>query len=245
MIIVSRVSSFVLTAFKGAVASIGNLVAEGDKNIIKKVFNEYNALFFLISGIICICLLFLTKPFIILWIGTKYLLSDVTFLIILINVYFGIIRIAVGFFLDGYVLYKDTWAPIAEASTNLVISLFGGYFWGITGVLLGTTISLLIFVILWKPYFLFKEGFSESVKQYWMIVTKYVVLLLITLICIYLLIYWNVFLDYANFFNFAINGTILLGTTSIIYWALMYAFDQGTKDISRRVVYLIKSRYGY
>ena len=61
-----------------------------------------------------------------------------------------------------YGLFSDVWAPWIEAFINLTVSLIGAYYFGLHGIVFGTFISLLIIVVCWKPYFLFKKGFNLS-----------------------------------------------------------------------------------
>lgn len=62
-------------------------------------------------------------------------------------------------FLYGYGLFRDVWAPIAEAVIYLVVALIAGSCLGLKGVLLGGIISMLIIVCGWKPVFCSNRGF--------------------------------------------------------------------------------------
>ena len=42
-----------------------------------------------------------------------------------------------------------------------------GLKWGIIGILLGKIVSLLAIVVLWKPYYLFTNGFKLPVSIFW------------------------------------------------------------------------------
>lgn len=55
-------------------ASVGNLIAEGNAEKIRKVFNELFSLRMLIAGTICFTLYQLLEPFITLWLGAGYIL---------------------------------------------------------------------------------------------------------------------------------------------------------------------------
>jgi len=240
--ILLKLPSLVSGTFRGSVASVGNLIAEGNKDQIKKVFMEYNALFFLLGGVICTCTFFLMKPFITLWLGAEYILDDITFYFFLFNTYVGFFRQSVSYFITGYVLYKDVWAPITEAAIKLIISITLGYFWGIKGIIIGTTVSYLIIIVFWKPYFLFREGIGEKIVVYWKAVIKYIILLAVAIICVYPIIYLNILFEFTNFIYFFINAIILFISIGGVYWSLMYALDQGARDISHRIFGLIKIR---
>jgi len=242
LIIASRCSSFITSAFTGNIASIGNLIAEGKLESVRKLFSEYNAMFFFFGGIISVCLLYLTEPFIILWLGEEYLLEKTAFYLLIVNTYIIITRNAVGFFIGGFVIYKDVWAPIAEALINLVTSVIFGYLWGITGVLLGTTISQLCIIVVWKPYFLYKECLKQSVFQYWKVVIKYILYLFAVTVIIHLIVNSGLLFIYSNFFYWFINAIIIFLLSSIIYGTLMLLTDRGTKELSKRIHSIIVAK---
>lgn len=103
---------------------LANLVAQGDSQAIQKLFNELFALYFFIGGILVIAILFLVDPFITLWLGTEFILDPLVFYLILFNTVIAIFRLPIELFLNGYILYKDTWAPITEAILNYLFLSF-------------------------------------------------------------------------------------------------------------------------
>lgn len=166
-IVTDKLSQFVNTFLESTGAGVGNLIAEGHKKNIKKVFWELLSVRYFIGGTIAFCIFMLINPFITLWLGEQYLLPDVVLFLIVTNVLISYTRGGVMQFLYGYGLFKDVWAPIAEVVINLGTACVAGYFWGLPGVLLGGIVSQLLIVNIWKPYFLFSEGFKDSVWQYW------------------------------------------------------------------------------
>ena len=166
-IITDKITQFVNTFLDSTSAGVGNLIAEGNKTKILKVFWELLSFRYFIAGVIAFSLFMLTNPFIELWLGSKYLLSNPVLLLIVLNVFFQYTRDGVMQFLYGYGLFRDVWASIAEIIINLTTACIAGYFWGLLGVLLGGIISPLLIVYIWKPYFLFRDGFKESIWLYW------------------------------------------------------------------------------
>lgn len=79
-------------------------------------------------------------------------------------------------FIFGYGLFHDTWAPVATLAITVAVALAGGYLWGLPGVLLGDIASSITVISIWKPYFLYKEGFKMSVKSYWKNIFRYLLL---------------------------------------------------------------------
>ncbi len=152
--------------FAGSKASVGNLVAENNKQNIKQVFWEFMVIHTFIAGFGGICIYYLINPFIILWLGDKYLLSEQT-----VTIFCGISYVKAGSstyrsFKQAYGLYDDVWAPIVKSIVNL------GHFHnlspknGIVGLLLGTFVSILVIEGTWRPYYVFKWGFEGSHSEY-------------------------------------------------------------------------------
>lgn len=139
-------------------AGVGNLIAEGNQAKILKVFWELMAIRFWIAGIFIFALYQLLPPFINLWLGSQYILSNTVLVLLLITFFIGITRGATDQFLYGYGLFNDIWAPIVESLIYIIVALIGGHFWKLEGILLGGITSLFIIVCCWKPYFLFSKG---------------------------------------------------------------------------------------
>ena len=66
----------------------------------------------------------------------------------------------------GYGLFHDVWAPIATLVITVGVGLIGGYFFGLAGVIMGDCSSCLLILHVWKPYFLFTQGFKEPIILY-------------------------------------------------------------------------------
>lgn len=167
MIIISKLISL-FSAMTGSVgASIGNLVAEGDKKNMMKVFWEFTTIQHTIAAILCFSLYNFTEPFIAHWLGEEYIMDHWILILLIIYIYITNSRNAVDSFNYAHGLYADVWSAWAELIINVSITIIGGLKWGIIGILLGKIISLVTIVVLWKPYYLFSSGFKESVKIYW------------------------------------------------------------------------------
>ena len=76
-------------------------------------------------------------------------------------------RGAVDMFNFAHGLYNDTWSAWVELTINVSITIIAGYYYGITGILLGKIISFSLISVFWKPYYLFTQAFHKSVWHYW------------------------------------------------------------------------------
>jgi len=167
MIIISKLISM-FSAVTGSVgASVGNLVAEGDKKRMLKVFWEYTTIQHTIAATLTFSLYAFLEPFISHWVGSEYIMDNRILILLVIYIYITNSRNSIDSFNYAHGLYSDVWSAWAELIINISITIICGLKWGIIGILLGKIISLLSIVVLWKPYYLFSSGFKESVWIYW------------------------------------------------------------------------------
>lgn len=156
-----------LGSFLGSTeASVGNLIAEGNKERILKVYWELVAIRFFVTSVFAFALYNLLPPFIELWLGKQYLMSETILLILIVNFSMNIIRVVTDHYKNGYGIFYDIWAPFVEAIISLSVAIVCGMKWGLEGVLLGNTVSTMIIVFGWKPYILFKRGMQVSLWNY-------------------------------------------------------------------------------
>lgn len=217
-------------------AAIGSVIAEGRKEMIKRIYWEISSIYYLVAGVLVISLYFLINPFITLLFGAEYVMSSITIILILINFYLGIVRIANDLFLYGYGLFSDVWAPIAESVINISVSIVCGKYFGINGVLLGSMVSVFLFITLWKPYFLFKNGMKENLFHYWITVSKYIVFTGITLIVVYFISNSITINATSSYMNWTLYAVIISGVTFLLLYLLIYSTSRGLRDATRRIV---------
>lgn len=166
LIIITGITQLMNAVFNSMTNAIGNLVTESNLDRIMSVFYEMFSLRFYIASVCCVSLLALIKPFIILWVGSEYILPNSTLYIIVAILYISLTRTTVDAFLNAYGMYQDIASPIIEAIINLGMAIILGAHWGLNGIITGTLISLFLVVFLWKPYFLYKKAFKKPIFGY-------------------------------------------------------------------------------
>ncbi len=160
----------------GMGAGIGSLISEGNQEKIYKIYLELLSFRFFSVGIVSMCLYKLFNPFIEVWLGEEYVLPKIVMVLIVAIFILTSLRGTTDQFINGYGLFYDIWAPLAEVGIFVGASMIGGSLWGFSGVLLGPICSLLIIVHIWKPVFLFLRGFQKSILQYVIGVIHYSIL---------------------------------------------------------------------
>ena len=227
--------------FMGSVwASVGNLVAEGDKERTWKVFWEIQSVYYLIAGFVVFSVYHFIDSFIVLWLGDEYILDHTILVLLMVNIFIMLTRSAVDMFNNAYGHYADTWSAWAEGITNIGITLVLAPFWGIAGILIGKIVSLILFVVLWKPYYLFHKGFYISIKKYWINIIKYWVIFIVSF-CFGHIIYNYIPLDDSNSFIYWIIKALVTTIPFILFFYVgMYLFGYGMKYISSRFLVRLK-----
>lgn len=148
-------------------AAIGNLIAEGNKERILKVFRELLAIRIFVASIAASCIYTFASPFIGVWLGEEYILNGYTVALIAILSGLGIARGVLDQFCYGCGLFADVWAPYAESLIMVIFAVASGYYYGLPGVLCGPLVSIIAIIYIWKPYYLFSRGFKLPVLKYW------------------------------------------------------------------------------
>ena len=235
MIIISKIISL-FSAITGSVgASVGNLVAEGNKSNMMKVFWEFTTIQHTIAAILSFSLYNFIEPFISHWLGTEYIMDHKILILLIIYVYITNSRNSVDSFNYAHGLYADVWSAWAELIINISITIIGGLKWGIIGILLGKIVSLMTIVVLWKPYYLFSSGFKESVSIYWKGVARNYSISIGTFFIATRLVHFIPFSPYKSIGNwviFAIIGMVIFLTINLTCTLL---FAKGAKDSLYRI----------
>lgn len=167
MIVISKLISLFYSITGSIGASIGNLVAEGNKDKMMKVFWELTTIQHTVAAILSFALYSFLEPFIVHWLGTEYIMDHWILILLIIYIYITNSRQSIDGFNYAHGLYADVWSAWAELIINVTITIVCGLKWGIIGILIGKLASLVPIIVIWKPYYLFTSGFKESVTIYW------------------------------------------------------------------------------
>lgn len=214
LLIINSIYNILNQIFNAITSSIGNLVVTTNEKRSLNVYENLNFFTFTLYGTVCICLMVLINPFINIWIGKDYLLSDFVSFLIAFNLFLTGMQSVTSSFRNAYGLfYKAKYRPILMCILNIVISIILAKYMGVAGVIIGTIISKLVTVIWLDPYIIYHYGFKENVSKFY---KQY----LIYLIC-YLTINFVIYTLYKyivinNIFMFAIYGILTFTIIALI-----------------------------
>lgn len=166
-LIITSVLGFASLLFTGVTSGFGNLVATSSTEHYEKTFREVNFLNVWVYGFCSIAFFVLIPPFIQLWLGEKFLIDDISFLLIVVNQYmlgqssiYNNVRVGKGNF------KKDQWNSLIQAVVNLLVSIIAVRYLGLVGVYIGTIVSRLCTTII-RPWMTYKYLFNKSCSHYY------------------------------------------------------------------------------
>ncbi len=228
-LIVSAVNSFSHQLLNSVSESVGNLIATETTEKIVRVFNVLHMMNFIVISSICIILLNTLNPFILWWLGQEYVLDNLTTFVIILNIYIMDMRYIILIFkIKSGIFRPDRYATIIQGVINLVFSLILVRYFGITGVLLGTTISLMMVNFWVMPYLVYKYVLKKPVYKYFITYVLYALLGIITYFISSILC--NNISVGNGLLKVVLNGIVTLFTIVLMYLVILYK-NKSFKDL--------------
>ena len=167
--------------YNSIIASVGNLGATGDYGKMTSIFNKTNFVTFWLYGFCSISLMALFEPFVRLFFGSEYLFTQWEVLAIVIQFYLTGMRKSVLAFRDATGAYwYDRYKPIFELAFKLIFSILLAIKFGVIGVFIGTSISILLTGFWVEPYVLYKHVLHAKLSGYFVRYAGYTLLTIVT-----------------------------------------------------------------
>ena len=220
LMIIGAVSMILSQVFSAMTGSVGNYIAKEHPSKYLALFERLDFLNFWLYGLTAVCLFLFLNPFITIWIGKEFVLEQSTVLIIVVNFLLEgllytlwLFRTTVGLFTQG------KYRPILAAAINIVFSIFLGKYFGINGVLLGTTIARLCVNAWYDPYIIYKFGLHSPVQKYFKsYIFRVFLLCVISIVSYHLKGVYDLIDSFSSFFIIAIVYFLILN----VIFSLLY-----------------------
>lgn len=244
-LITTKLSSLLSNFLGGTGASVGNLIAEGDKTKILKVYWELMSIRFIFTSVVVFAMYHLLPPFIALWLGEEYIMSNAVLVLVLIAFALSVVRGVTDDFMYGSGLFGDVWAPFVEAIILIAVAIIGGNLWGLEGTLLGSIVSTIIIIYIWKPYYLFNKGLKIAVWAYWKEFLKYVVASAVAFyLTMKLLEIMHLQLAvYTSWMDWIIYAMILSVIYFIVVSICLFVVTSGSRNLYKRLISYLNKLY--
>lgn len=155
--------------FNAVLSSVGNLHITADSKAQKEVFYNINYINFWIATFCACCFGVLAKPFILVIANETYLLGSFVVVLLTLRFYLDIMRKTTWMFCEAAGVYwKGKSKPIWEAVVNLVVSWILVKTIGISGIFIGTIITILVVDLPIEPYLAFKYVLNGGLAKYYL-----------------------------------------------------------------------------
>lgn len=189
-IVTTAVISVITLIFASIKASVGNIIATNDTELEQKEFYYWvlemiSYWIVAFSSISCVCLF---QDFIKIFFGKEYILNMEIVIAIVLNFYTNFMRQTIWIFRETTGIFHETrFITTVTAGLNIILSIIGGYFYGMFGILVATVLSRMLYAWWKEPDIMFKKIFRKSAIKYYVIYIKRFILCVITAIITYLI----------------------------------------------------------
>ena len=220
ILITNAITKVISQIFSAITSSIGNLVVTSNEKKSEEILYKLQFLNFWLYTFFSVCVIALINPFIKLWIGDQYLLDNYVAFAIGLNLYLLGMQNVVTSFRNAYGLFvQGKYRPVIMTIVNIILSIWWAQLIGILGVILATAVSRLFIVGIYDPIVLYKHGFKNKPKKYFITYTKYfIIFAVLSTISLYIIDLINM----SNFGIWIIVGCILAIFVNIVLIVLFY-----------------------
>lgn len=178
--IINAVQTLFSQALIALTPSVGNLLVKENKNKTFEVFKRIRFMNFWIATFTSVCILNMMQQFITIWIGEKYLLSDVILIVLVFNFFQKMMRNTYQAFKEAAgIYYEDRFVPLFESIINIVASIILVKIIGLPGIFLGTIISGFVLWFYSYPKYVYKKLFDRKIIDYLKETISYILLFVI------------------------------------------------------------------
>ena len=201
----------VLSSVQG---TYGNFIHSTDDKTEQRRFTDVYLWVDAYIGIVCmVCVINMAQPFVSLFFGTEYLLKQSTVIWLGVNLFLSILLKMPYQIFTIFQLYKyDKPIIIISASLNIVVSIILAGIIGIDGVLIGTFLTSMIY-LLSRLYIISKKVFKVPFIYYFKKVIAY---FLIAVLCGYIIYFLVASYTVNSVIDFLVKCVVVAGLAVIV-----------------------------
>lgn len=218
---------------------IGKFTSINSKDVIYFLFKKINIIFMLVAIFFSYVTYKVINSFVLLWLGKGLGFNRITVLLICINILIKIFRTIVDIFKESCGFFNDIQAPILESIVNLVFSIMLGIKYELNGIIMGTIISNITIILIYKPILVFKRCFDKDIKEYIKVYGNYLILLLISLFFLNIATKSFIRENINSWLDWIIYATIISIITGIILF-IVFLLNKEFRNIIK--IYVLKKK---
>jgi O-antigen/teichoic acid export membrane protein len=216
--------TFINQVFNNIYHSVGNLVANESAEKVYNIYKTYRFLNFWLYSYFTIFLAIILEPFITIWIGSEFLMTEGLLIILLVIFYEKGMRNSITTIkTTSGIFHEDRFAPIIQAVVNLIVSIILVQRIGITGVFIGTLLSAIAVPFWTTPYLVYKKVFHKPVGHYFLF---YIYFLAIGIGTFFLTNLISSFVPVGDLLSLIIRALICLIVPNLVYICIFYKTEE-------------------
>lgn len=187
LMICNALSALISQVGTSLTSSYGNLAIEGNKHQMKHVYEQMVLVFHLMGVWLSTCFCVSASDFICMLFGETYKLSNMTVVLISIQLYLTVVVVASRSIQNATGSHSiDAKAMIVQAFSVIILSILGGKIWGLNGILIGNIVPQFLFSFINKNMrinnVIFEESIGKSVKRDLYFLVTFVIILIVNII---------------------------------------------------------------
>lgn len=161
---------------------IGRFIAVNDRDTVYLLFKKINIIFLGFAIFFSYVSYVVINDFVSLWLNKSILLTNSTLVLILLNMGIQIFRVVIDIFKESSGFFDDIKSPILESVINFVFSIILGIKYGLNGIIMGTLISNIVVILIYKPILVFARCFGQNCKEYSKLYLNYLAIVILSIL---------------------------------------------------------------
>lgn len=219
-LIVQMISTVINIVINVIRPKIGRFISKSSKGDIYLLFKKINFISLILAILFSSVTYSLINSFVTLWLGKGLEFKEITIVLMCVNILINIFRSTVDVFKDSCGFFDDVQSPILESIINLFFSIILGIKYGLDGIIMGTIISNVLVIMIYKPILVFKRCFDKGVKEYIKIYGNYLILLIISLVLLNIATKPFIRTDINTWIEWIIYATTMSAITGVVLFLI-------------------------
>ncbi|MBR2376637.1 MAG: hypothetical protein IKA85_02535 [Clostridia bacterium] len=168
--IITMITAIISILCNALLASIGNLGTSKQMEKSGQLFHSILFIFYAVGAFCSACFICVFNDFIYTWLeDTSYLLSQQDVYLIVFAFFITCISNPIWMFRESFGLFSQAKYVMAfAAGINLILSILGGIFLGVGGIIAAGGIARVLTMFWYEPKYLYRDVFNLPYKKYWL-----------------------------------------------------------------------------
>lgn len=215
-LIVTAICNIIYQIVSSMTASVGNLLTENNTDKTYDIYKKLNMFNSYITAVAIVGFSCVATPFITVWLGEEFILSNLILISFAYYIYADSIRRSITIYKEAAGICKeDQFMYVIMTVINLIASIVLCKIIGIAGVILGTAISYTFLIVYSYPKYIFKPIFKKEKREYYKENGKYLLFMIFSTVISYIVC--SFFSLNNSLIKVFVNGVLSVVITSMLF----------------------------